>query len=52
MEGVEASAEDGSRHNNLDNIYVDLNNQPSELIQTIKYLRVELQTVKEYNERI
>ena len=46
MEGVEASAEDGSHHNNPDNIYVELNNQPSEMIQTIKYLRDELQTIK------
>ena len=52
MEGVEASAEDGSHHNNLDNIYVELNNQPYELIQTIKSLKDELQTVKEDNERI
>ena len=42
MEGDEASTEDGSHHNNPDNIYVELNNQPSEL----------LQTVKEDNERI
>ena len=52
MEGVEASAEDWSHHNNPDNIYVELNNQPSELLQTIKYLRFELQIVKEDNERI
>ena len=53
MEGVEASAEDGSHHNNPDNIYVELNNQPSELFQTVKDLKVELQTVKEHdNERI
>ena len=45
MEGVEASAEDGSHHNNRDNIYVELNNQPSELFQIVKYLRAELQTV-------
>ena len=50
--GVEEPAEDGSHHNNPNNIYVELNNQPSELFQTIKYLRVELQTVKEDNERI
>ena len=37
MEGVEASAEDGSHHTNLDNIYVELNNQPSELLQIVKY---------------
>ena len=52
MEGVEASAEDGSHHNNLDNTYVELNNQPSELLQTVKDLKVELQDVKEDNERI
>ena len=50
MEGVEAFVEDGSHHNNPDNIYVELNNQPSELLQTLKDLKVELYTVKEYNE--
>ena len=50
MEGVEASAENGSQHNNPDNFYVDLNN--SELIQTVKELKEELQTVKIDNERI
>ena len=43
MEGVEASAENGSRHNNLDNIYVELNSTPSELLQTVKELIYELQ---------
>ena len=52
MKGVEASAEDGSYHNNLDNIYVELNNQPSEILQTMNFLRHESQTVKEDNERI
>ena len=52
MEGVEASAEDGSHHNNPNKIYVELNNQPSQLLQIVKYLRVELQTLKEDNERI
>ena len=52
MEGLEASAEDGSHHNNPDNIYVELNNQPSELLQTVKDLKAELWTVKEGNERI
>ena len=52
MEGVEASLEYGSHHNNLDNIYVELNNQPSELLKTVNDLRVELQTVKEDNEII
>ena len=52
MEGVEASVEDRSHHNNLDNIYVELNNQPSKLIQTIKDLKDELQNIKEDNERI
>ena len=52
MVGVEKSVEDGSHHNNIDNIYVELNNQPSELLQTIKYFKAELQTVKEDNERI
>ena len=36
MEGLDTSAKDGSHHNNLDNIYVELNNQPSELLQTVK----------------
>ena len=44
--------EDGSHHNNPDNIYVELNNQPYELLQTTKDLKTELQTVKEDNERI
>ena len=52
MEGVEASAEDGSHHNNPDNIYVELNNQPFKLLQSIKGLKAELQNVKEDNERI
>ena len=52
MEGVEASAEIGSHPNNLDNIYVELNNQPSELLQTVKELKDELHTVKIDNERI
>ena len=52
QEGVEEFIEDGSHHNNPDNIYVELNNQSFELLQTIKDLEYELQTVKEYNERI
>ena len=52
MEGVEASVEDGSHHNNIDNIYMELNNQPSELLRIVKDLKVELQNVKEHNERI
>ena len=52
MEGVEASAEDGSHHNNLDNMYVELNSQSYELPQTVKDLKAELQIVKEDNERI
>ena len=52
MEGVEASTDDGSHHNNPDNISVDLNNQPSKLIQTVKDLKAKLQNVKEDNERI
>ena len=52
MEAVEASAEDRSHHNNLDNIYVELNNQPYELIQTVKDLKAELQNIKQDNERI
>ena len=42
MKGVEASTNDGSHHNNLDNIYVELNNQPSELLQIVKDLKDEL----------
>ena len=50
MEGVEASPENGSQHNNRDNIYVERNNP--ELLQTIKELKDEMQTVKIDNERI
>ena len=42
MEGFEASIEDRSHHNNPYNIYVELNNQPLELLQAIKYLRTKL----------
>ena len=52
IEGVEASAEHGSCHNNPDNIYVELNNQPFGLLQIVKDLKSELQTVKEDSERI
>ena len=52
MEGVEASTEHGSHHNNPDNIYVELNNQPYELFQTVNDSKDELQNVKEDNERI
>ena len=52
MEGVEAFAKNGSQHNNLDNIYVELNNPPSELLQTVKELKDELRSVKIDNERI
>ena len=52
MEGVEASAENGSQHNNTYNIYVELNNPPSELLQPVKELKYEQQTVKIDNERI
>ena len=52
MEGAEAYVEDGSHPNNPENIYVELNNQPSELLQSVKDLRVELQTEKEGNEQI
>ena len=50
MEGVDASAENGSQHNNLDKFYVDLSNPY--LLQTVKELKEELQTVKIDNERI
>ena len=52
IEGVEAFAEDGSHHNNLDNVYVEINNPPWELLQIVRYLRVELQTVTGDNEII
>ena len=50
MEGVEASVENGSQHNNPDNIYVELNNP--NLLQTFKGLKDELQTIKMDNEII
>ena len=52
MEGVKASTENGSQHNNPENIYVELKNPPSELLQTVKELNDELQTVKIDNEII
>ena len=55
IEGVEASTEDGSHHNeqnNPDNLYMELNDQPSEILWTIKDLKAGLQNVKEDNERI
>ena len=52
MEGVEAFAGNGSQHNNPDNICVELNNPPSELLKTVKDLKDKLQTVKMDNERI
>ena len=52
MEGVEASVENGSQHSNPDNIYVELNNPPSDLLHIVKELKDELQTVKMDNERI
>ena len=39
MEGVEAYSKDGSHHNNTDNIYVELNNQPYEFLQTGKIFK-------------
>ena len=52
MEGVEASGENGSQHNNPDKIYVEMNNPSLEILQTIKELKDELQTVNMDNERI
>ena len=52
MEGVEAFVEDGLHHNNPSIICMELNNQPFELIQTVKHLKTELQNVKEGNERV
>ena len=40
MEGVETSPKDGSHHNNPNYIYVELNNQPYELLQTVKDLKM------------
>ena len=42
MEGVEASAEDGSHQNgqnNPDNLYMELNDHSSELLRTVKGLK-------------
>ena len=50
MENVEASHENGPQHENLDNYYVDLKNP--KLIQTIRELKDEIQTVKQDNHRI
>ena len=50
MENFEASAENGSQHINPDNMYVDLNNP--ELLQTVRDLKDELQTVRQDNQRI
>ena len=52
MEGVEASAENGSQHNNPNNIYGELNTPPFELLQIMKELKDELQTVEIDNDRI
>ena len=52
MKGVEAFAENGSQYNNPKFFYVELNNTPSQLLQTVKELKYELQTVKMDNERI
>ena len=45
-------AENGSQHNNPDNIYVKINNPTSELIQIVIELKDEIQIVKHDNERI
>ena len=50
MEGAEASTKNGSQHKTTDNFYVDLNNP--ELIQQIKELKEEMQTIKLDNESI
>ena len=55
MEGLEAFVEDGlhqNEQNNPDNLYVELNNKPSELLRIVKYLKNELHNVKEDNEII
>ena len=50
MENVEASTENGPQHNNPGNFYVDLNNL--ELLQTVRELKDEIQTVKQDNQII
>ena len=45
-------SQEGSHDNNQGNIYMELNNQPSELLQTVKELKAKLHNVKEDNERI
>ena len=50
MENAEASARNGSQHDNPDNFYVDLNN--IDLLQLVRELRDELQTVKQDNQII
>ena len=47
MENAKVFVENGSRHNNPDNFYVELNNL--ELLQTIREMKDELQTVKKDN---
>ena len=44
MENVEATAENGPQQDNPNNFYVDMNN--SQLIQTVRELKDELQTMK------
>ena len=50
MDNADASAKNGPLHDNPDNFYVDLNNP--ELMQTVRELKDELQTVKQDNQRI
>ena len=50
MENAKASTENGSQHINPDNLYIDSNNL--ELLQTLKDLKDEIQTVRQDNQRI
>ena len=50
MEGVEGFAKNSSQDSNQENIYVEMNNP--ELLQTIKELKDEMQTIKIDNEII
>ena len=50
MENAKVFVENGSRHNNPDNFYVELNNP--ELLQIVKEFKDEVQTMKHDNKII
>ena len=50
MDNAEASTKNGPQHINPKKLYVDLNNP--KLLQTVRYLKSELQTVKHDNQII